>query len=301
MMNSLVRAAFRFVPEHYGVWSVTQRLPWRPDPHRIVTRPLRGYPLQIRFKPGSYVGAHLFYRGIYEFHNVQMCSTLLRQGMAFIDVGANYGLYSLVAARAVGETGRVLAVEPQAELAQLIRESIAINHLQNVVVQPCALSDAPGDALLYQPSRSNGSSTLRLQEGENCYAEALPVKCQTLPDVLTGSGIRLDRGAAIKIDVEGAELLILEKASDVIRSSVVEFILCESIDSHLQRFGGSSKQLLSFLWDHDFATACLRRGNWHHMRTFEEYEMFGCVPDVLAVRPGTPSWNRVAATIFKDY
>lgn len=65
--------------------------------------------------------------GLYEPEKTHELCSLLRPGMTFIDVGANKGDFTLLAAKCVGETGRVIAFEPAPENCKWIRESIAAN------------------------------------------------------------------------------------------------------------------------------------------------------------------------------
>ena len=69
-------------------------------------------------------------------------------GMRALDIGANYGLYTLALARAVGPTGRVWAVEPASTTAAFLSESVTLNGLQQVTVLQLALSDRDGLARL---------------------------------------------------------------------------------------------------------------------------------------------------------
>jgi len=75
---------------------------------------------------------------------IRFVRTLLLPGMRAIDVGANFGLYTLALARAVGRGGAVWAFEPAELTLALLRQTVAANALSQVVVCPLALSDHAG-------------------------------------------------------------------------------------------------------------------------------------------------------------
>lgn len=132
---------------------------------------------------------------------------ILSPGKLFIDVGANFGVYTLVASKLVGEAGMVLAFEPTAQSFAILRQNIELNHLSNVCAFQLALAQTRSTAWLnyaWDPVGNWLSKDLPYgNEGEE-------VNVQALDQVLEENGIgRVD---AIKIDVEGAEELVLRGA-----------------------------------------------------------------------------------------
>ncbi len=104
------------------------------------------------------VGVHLLHGGSWETSYTEAFKRLLRPGAAVVDVGANLGWYTLVAAPIVGATGRVFAVEPNPGLARLVQESVHTNGFMGWTrVYQVALSDAPGVVdLVYDPNMPGG-------------------------------------------------------------------------------------------------------------------------------------------------
>lgn len=134
---------------------------------------------------------------------------ILSPGKLFIDVGANFGVYTLVASKLVGETGRVLAFEPTAESFSILRQNIELNHFSNVRAFQLALAQTRRKAWLnygWDPV-GNWLGKDPLPPGGN---EGEEVQTETLDQLLEENGI--DRVDAIKIDVEGAEELVLRGA-----------------------------------------------------------------------------------------
>ena len=244
---------------------------------------LRGFPLQLKFKPTTYMGRYLYYRGMYEDGVIRALGRLLRPGMVFADAGANIGLHSVVAAHLVGPAGRVVAFEPQEELAQLVRLNATLNGLENIVVETIALGRAAMNGLLYQPSMKNdGQATLSVGPGERYVGKPRPVRIESLGERLSALGIIAADG--LKIDVEGAELEVLQGLLPFVGSRPPRFVLFECNPDLLARFGASPQVLLSYLWQCGYEIRHLAMGLWRSSGPGEWNK--GHIPagDYLAVR-----------------
>src|SRR5882724_8143015 len=88
------------------------------------------------------------FRECYE-PELEYLRSLLFPGATFVDVGANLGIYTLVASRIVGHSGRVIAFEPSSQSFSLLKANITLNGFTNVQVYPAAVSDKTGKAFLY--------------------------------------------------------------------------------------------------------------------------------------------------------
>jgi FkbM family methyltransferase len=148
------------------------------------------------------------YRDEYE-PELRALERLLRPGDCLVDAGANYGIYTVVGASLVGPSGRVLAFEPAAEQFAILRTNIELNGLENAVPFRLALSERAGEAFLYR--HGNNSGLFSLGKGESFTGDTELVEMRTLDDVLEEDGAR--RVSVIKLDVEGAEELILRGCS----------------------------------------------------------------------------------------
>jgi FkbM family methyltransferase len=128
---------------------------------------------------------------------------LVRPGMIFCDVGANIGVFTLLAARLVGPKGRVFSFEPVPSNFCVLRRNVEANKYGNVVCIPKAVSQQNGTSRLFL-SRFCGSHSL-VGEPAEYTGEFLDVETLRL-DSLPG----LKRIDVLKIDVEGVELDVLE-------------------------------------------------------------------------------------------
>src|SRR5690349_2025831 len=86
-------------------------------------------------------------RGSYERHMVNFFQQVLRSGMTMVDIGANIGLFSLLGAKLVGETGKVYSIEARGENARLLLYSATLNNFRNIHLLPTAVGDETGYTL----------------------------------------------------------------------------------------------------------------------------------------------------------
>jgi FkbM family methyltransferase len=121
----------------------------------------------------------------------------------FVDIGANVGLFSFFVAARTGRNARILAVEPEPENLSRLLFNMRINPGVPIRVASIALADKAGKVALDVDRRDRGGTRVRKPTGR----DALTVDAQTLLQLLQDVGI--DAIHAIKIDVEGAEDVIL--------------------------------------------------------------------------------------------
>jgi len=165
----------------------------------------------------------------------------LREGETCIDIGANIGMMTLLAARCVGRTGLVLAFEPNPEAAGRIRGALEANNIKHVWLFPVGLSDSPAKLQL---------RVLRNHSGFGTFAEIPDDEKDVVTttydiDVVRGDDVvpaDLAGPAVVKIDVEGFEahaLRGLEKTLTRLKPAVV----MELVETHLARAGSSGQEL----------------------------------------------------------
>jgi FkbM family methyltransferase len=141
-------------------------------------------------------------------------------GMTVIDVGAHVGLHTLRLSREVGKTGRVIAVEPSPANASLLRKHLAWNGCENVLVVEAAVGECSGEidfAFRPDPTDPGGfANSIAYDIG----GDKARIRVTTIDEICFGLTPNV-----IKIDVEGAELLAIRGARDVLsRSSPALFV-----------------------------------------------------------------------------
>ena len=131
----------------------------------------------------------------------------LRGDCVFIDVGASVGGYSLFVAATVGPRARILAIEPSPEIFERLVFNIRQNDFANVKALSCALADHDGEITLFVHMKNSGETSIRVVSGEAGGAQ-VRAPARSLLSVLRDENYeRLD---AIKLDIEGAEDLVLD-------------------------------------------------------------------------------------------
>jgi FkbM family methyltransferase len=148
----------------------------------------------------------------YEPAQTYFVRSALATGDVFVDVGANAGWYTLVASSVVGETGRVLAFEPRADTADYLEKTVLLNGLaSHVTVSRYALSDAESSGLLSWPAgTSNSGGSYLSPTAPIAGHESQPVLLRTL------DSLKLMRLDFLKIDVEGAEMRVVNGARETL-------------------------------------------------------------------------------------
>jgi FkbM family methyltransferase len=175
---------------------------------RVPTGRGAGLIMDMRYIPISHAHAGALASGNLESSVQEALVRHLPRGGVMYDVGANLGFFALVAARLVGaEEGRVYAFEPAPDNVEAIRRNAELNLLANIVVIPSAVSSRAGTARLQIVDDQSWS---KLEEyGEHPATERV-IEVETVTvDELVGRG-ELPPPALVKIDVEGAELAVLE-------------------------------------------------------------------------------------------
>lgn len=160
------------------------------------------------FAQGGCATAVYIFRDEYE-PELRYVESILSSGMTAVDAGANIGLYSVIAAESVGPHGRVLSFEPsQASFEMLHRNTKRYTQVHAV---NAALNDRSGEARLYHISGATSEYSLAPDSGPDEASEL--VSLVTLDEICTALCVtRID---FIKLDVEGAEELVLRGAAKV--------------------------------------------------------------------------------------
>lgn len=152
-------------------------------------------------------------QGGFEAEETIFIKNFLEPGFCFIDVGANIGWFTLLAAKAVGENGRVIAFEPRPDLCSRLKMSVDENDFLHVETYEVALGKKPGQmSVACKRAAANPGGTWsipneRLKSALDDTYEQFEVDVRCLDE------FDVDRCDLLKIDIEGAEYLALSGAS----------------------------------------------------------------------------------------
>ncbi|MBJ6124895.1 FkbM family methyltransferase [Microvirga splendida] len=149
----------------------------------------------------------LFTPQYFDADELKILASRIKDGFTFIDVGSNVGWYALFLAQEAGPavSTRILAVEPQPEIFDRLIYNIRQNPSCTIKAVDCAIADKTGELTLFLDPLNRGEASLKIVNSSQ--TDAIRVPAVTLLDLLSREG--LTRVDAIKLDVEGAEDLVL--------------------------------------------------------------------------------------------
>lgn len=185
---------------------------------------------------------------------------LVPPGAVCVDVGASYGIYAVTLARLAGRAGHVHAFEPRPRSRRVLRLLVRLFAPGNVTIHALALGNRTGRDAIVTPRRRwflpvPGRSFLRgeLERSPEGYydgwqqefggAQERPVLVCRLDDV--ARFVALERLDLVKVDVEGAELGVLDGAADVITAHRPA-VICELEDRHTEKYGHRADDVLAW-------------------------------------------------------
>lgn len=174
-------------------------------------------------------------KGIYERCQIKLFKKECKKGMTVLDLGAQYGYYSFIAAKLVGSRGKVFSFEPNPDCHSLLLKGIEANGFTNVVPVCKAISNTNGSTSIYQPY---------ITDDEDISFSAETV---TLDDFLKDCEDNID---IIKMDIEGAELFAVGGMKNILKSNLKIFL--ELHPTFIRQFGGSPRDCLNVLLKNNF-------------------------------------------------
>lgn len=158
----------------------------------------------------------------HEQHILELLINKVRPGDVIYDIGSNFGIYTILLARAVGSNGTVIAVEPERQSYEHLQDNLKLNALTNIRSFHLALGDSSGEAKLFLGQVTGASSLVKpWRKGERYQVVKviegdLLVKRENLP-----------LPHLIKIDVEGAEYAIICGFKRTLMNPVCKLVCCE--------------------------------------------------------------------------
>lgn len=197
----------------------------------------------------SAVGCYLF-TSAFEPAEVAFVQENLKQGDIFFDVGANAGIFTVIAAKKIGSSGHVYAFEPGLNELKLLRHNIAVNNLTNVTVVERAVSSQSGTARFAVCYDGAMNSLAKTDHPGQQIKEWQTIETISLDEFV--QQMNIGKINLIKIDVEGAEKLVIEGAKQICKSQDNLILLLEAANLNASSFSYSVWELLSEIIDIGF-------------------------------------------------
>ena len=148
-----------------------------------------------------------YYESDYEADNYIFLQQQVKPGMHLIDIGAHLGLFSSISSQLAGPQGKIICFEPTPGTFSVLKETLRLNHCQNVTALQAAVSSTEGTATFYVDSTAgcNTNSLVRNKQGKE--SSAYEVRLVTIDGIVAEYSLK---PSLIKIDAEGAELDVLK-------------------------------------------------------------------------------------------
>jgi FkbM family methyltransferase len=224
---------------------------------RVWHRVLPDFPFPLRVAPGFWwlarndaVSDGLF-AGTFERGERSVFAGLVKPGMTVLDIGAHAGLYTLIASKLAGDTGRVISFEPSPRERARLLKHLALNRRGNVTVKPVALGETDGEATLYVV-QGNETGCNSLRPGDVGASQPVRVPLRRLDDLHARGEIgRVD---VVKMDIEGGELSALRGAGAFFRAER-PVLLCEIEDARIAPWGYNGREIIDLVagWGYDWS------------------------------------------------
>ncbi len=214
----------------------------------------------------------VYYTGAWENNLSTFIVRRLSPGDIFVDVGANTGYYTLIASRCVGPSGAVVAIEASPSIFKTLLDHIALNDAGNIRVNNIAAADKPGKLKFYHgPVENRGESSIfPIENGSlECEVNSLP-----LDSILTADEIK--RAKVVKIDVEGAEWLVVSGMPKLLAAGRQDVeIVVEISSTRLGAQGISAEEVVELF----------RNEGFFPYRLSNDYQIANNLPPFVAIRP----------------
>lgn len=150
----------------------------------------------------EYISEELRKNGSYEGEYIGVIQGYMKLGDIVFDIGANIGLHTVHYSHTVGPSGKVLAFEPDPSNLELLRYNVIRNKCSNVVIYPFALGASNETRKLYLCNRNRGKQSFADLDSLNNSIDVEVHEATDFPEI--------EGAAVVKMDVEGAEPLVLE-------------------------------------------------------------------------------------------
>lgn len=188
------------------------------------------------------------FAGVYEPHIRAMLRLLLEPPATFVDVGANWGYFTLLSSKLVGSEGRVISIEPDPRVFPVLEQNVALNDLTNVECLQQAASDGPGTVTLYGYDESTDNwGRSSISPGRESDV-AFEVQAVSLDELLQPVG-RID---VMKMDIEGAEAKAVPGCESLLHAARIGVLLLEFHPQEIERLGQAVDSLTEILGAHGY-------------------------------------------------
>lgn len=179
--------------------------------------------ISIKLYSDSYL-SYLILRGTFEKDEIRFVKRILNEKFIFFDIGANVGLFSLIAAKRVRA---VYSFEPTPKIYERLKENIKLNDFKNIFPHNLALSNKQGVSSLHLDEDSSLDAWSKLSSNNDINKSNISIDVETikLDDFLREQSVKSNEAIFIKIDVEGWEKYVLEGSENLLKEGNPIFLI----------------------------------------------------------------------------
>lgn len=208
---------------------------------------------------------------IHEETTTKLFKKIVKEGNIVVDLGANIGYFTLLAAKLVGKRGKVFAFEPEPKNFYYLNKNIKLNNYKHVITEQKAVSDRNGKTKLFLSPYDSGHHTINQADGIEAYrlgrrgeVSSIDIETVTLDDYLRDKTDRVD---VMKIDIEGAEALAFVGMKETLSINKNIKIFLEFFPLLIEKMGNSPQEFIELLLK-DFNIFAI--GHDYSMRKFKK-------------------------------
>jgi FkbM family methyltransferase len=198
--------------------------------NRFVERQVHDYRMLLDLNDRG-ISRSLLLFGTREVDHKIILQRVVKPGMTIFDIGANIGYYVLMELGLIGDTGRLVAIEPSPANVVLLNRNLALNNYRDIPVIETAVSDQPGEKLFHLSRESNLNTFHDIGSGvDHLSGEQINVRTMTVPELATEYGAP----DLIRMDVEGHEVEVIAGMLDTIQDGAMAPMIL--FETHLSRY-----------------------------------------------------------------
>jgi FkbM family methyltransferase len=251
------------------------------DPTALVK--IEGFRLLVDLRDKG-IGRPIYFGRRYERAETSFVRRVLKEGMTFVDIGANIGYYTVLAATVVGPRGRVISIEPDPYNYGLLRRNININKLMNVTILNLAAGSSNTELPLYQSHEGNFGDH-RLFDKISPPRASVRVPVRVLEEIAPLS--ELDILDLLKLDVQGYECHVLKGMRRILDRVPRLTILTEYWPLGMEAAGSDPREFLDYFRGKGLDVYHLADDGGERRIRWEEIDAL--IPD----DPDKPDWRYV--------
>jgi FkbM family methyltransferase len=248
LVLSPVRSYFRYFPVQGG-----KRFLWRNVACHVrwleyLTTATTLFGSKLHVDPKDDVGRCIYYFGVWEPNLTAWITRSLSPGDTFVDVGANVGYFSALAAGIVKDQGSVVSIESMPRTCDVLKANYELNGIHNGRIVPIAVWDTVGDIEMFGPSTGviGTASAIKSRADQWELKSKVTVACAPLCSILTATELKSTR--IVKIDVEGAEWRVVSGMNELMKNGRDDLEVVLEVNPDSLRLEGQSCQTLYALF-----------------------------------------------------